>query len=276
MLNPSPSIAAWFGYPIEQEDRLRLIKAAGFKGVMLWWATESAFEPPIPQKCDNARRLGLEIVNAHLEYRPINAVWEEGYRGEHYATELLGLVTEAGMYGVPTLVVHLTEGFAPPPISDVGLDRFRRIIDAADRANVKLAFENLKAYKRLYEFMPLIDAPHVGVCFDAGHNHAHCPDVRVCRDFKDRIFAVHLHDNYGVLDDHLMPLDGNDDWARVRSEIIDSSYTGPWSLEIEHPVSDAFGKKLPENDPYFGLSAEEYLDRAFTAHRKLIEGNWDK
>lgn len=273
MFNPTPAMTGWFGYPLELYDRLRLIKGAGFKGVLLWWATESVFEPPIPEKCELARRIGLEVVNAHLEYRPINAVWEEGFRGEHYATELIGLVTEAGMYGVKTLVVHLTEGFTPPPMSDVGLDRFRRLIDAADRADVKLAFENLKAYKRLYEFMPLIDAPHVGVCFDAGHNHAHCPDTRVCRDFKDRIFAVHLHDNYGVLDDHLLPFDGNDDWTRVRDELMGSSYTGPWSLEIEHPVSDSFGKKLPDPDPYMGLSAEEYLDRAIRAHARLVSGD---
>lgn len=266
-------MAAWFGYPLEQMDRLRLIKAAGFKSVLLWWAVESPFEPPIPEKCGNARKAGLEIENAHLEYRPMNSLWEEGFRGEHYATELIGLVSEAGRYGVPTLVVHLTEGFEPPAMSETGLSRFRRLIDAADRAGVRLAFENLKAYKRLYEFMPLFDAPHVGVCFDAGHNHAHCPDKRVCRDFADRIFAVHLHDNYGVSDDHLLPFDGNDDWARVRNELMDSSYTGAWSMEVEHPVSRAFGKKLPENDPYFSMSAEEYLDRAFKAHKRLIEGN---
>ena len=274
MFSSIPAMAGWFGYPIEQADRFRLIKAAGFKSVLLWWATESSFEPPIPLKCENARKAGLEIENAHLEYRPINSLWKDGYEGEHYATELIGLVTEAGMYGVPTLVVHLTEGFDPPAMSDVGIDRFRRIVDAADRAGVKLAFENLKAYKRLYEFMPLFDAPHVGVCFDAGHNHAHNPDIRVCRDFKDRIFAVHLHDNYGVLDDHLLPLDGNDDWHRVRDELLACSYEGPWSLEIEHAVSPAFGKKLPENDPYRDLSAEEYLDRAIKAHRRLVEGNF--
>ena len=270
MFNPTPAIAGWFGYPMELEDRLRLIKAAGFKSVMLWWAVESVFEPPIPQKCDTARRLGLEIENAHLEYRPINSLWLEGSEGERYAETLCGLVAEAGVYGVPTLVVHLTQTFTPPDFSGVGFSRFMRMVEVADKVGVKLAFENLRAPNRLYEFMPHVDAPHVGVCFDAGHNHAHCPERRVCRDFKDRIFAVHLHDNYGVNDDHLIPFDGNDDWRRVRDELAASSYTGAWSFEIEHPVSDAFGKKLPENDLYKGMSAEEYLDRAIKAHERLI------
>ena len=81
MFNPTPAMAGWFGYPIEQADRFRLIKAAGFKSVLLWWATESSFEPPIPLKCENARKAGLEIENAHLEYRPINSLWKDGYEG---------------------------------------------------------------------------------------------------------------------------------------------------------------------------------------------------
>lgn len=274
MFNPTPAMAGWFGYPLELSDRLRLIKGAGFKSVLLWWAVESAFEPPIPEKADTARRIGLEIENAHLHFRNVNTLWEEGDEGERYCNELIGLTASAASYGVPTLVVHLTRTLTPPPFSDLGFSRFMRIVDTAERVGVALAFENLRAPDRLYEFMARVDSKRVGVCFDAGHNHYVRPERRVCRDFADRIFAVHLHDNFGTSDDHLIPFDGNEDWRNVREEILGSSYTGAWSLEIEHALTDQFGKKLSPNDPYGDMSPEEYLDRAFKAHKRLTEGSF--
>ncbi len=274
MLNKTPAMAGWFGYPLELEDRLRLIKGAGFRSVLLWWAVESAYEPPIPQKVETAARLGLEVTNAHLQFASVNSLWEEGYAGEHYCSEMVGLITEAGVYGVPTLVVHLTRTSAPPAFNETGFTRFMRMVEAAERANVDLAFENLKVPERLYEFIERADSARVGVCFDSGHNHYVCPERRVCRDFAGRIKAVHLHDNYGDRDAHNIPGDGTEDWAMVRKELIDSAYTGAWSLEIEHPQTDIFGKALLEekDDPYFGMGPEEYLAKAFKAHKKLVEG----
>ena len=274
MLNKTPAMAGWFGYPLELEDRLRLIKGAGFRSVLLWWAVESAYEPPIPQKVETAARLGLEVTNAHLQFASVNSLWEEGYAGEHYCSEMIGLIAEAGVYGVPALVVHLTRTSAPPAFSETGFSRFMRMAEAAERANVDLAFENLKVPERLYEFMARAGSERVGVCFDAGHNHYVCPQRRVCRDFAPIIKAVHLHDNDGTRDAHNIPGDGTIDWGMVRRELIDSAYEGAWSLEIEHPLTDKFGKALldEKDDPYFGMEPEEYLSRAFAAHKRLIEG----
>ncbi len=274
MLNYTPAIAGWFGYPLELDDRLRLIKDAGFKAVLLWWAVQSAYEPPIPRKVEAAARHGLAVENAHLHYKHVNSLWEEGEEGEHYCNELCGLIASAATYGVPTLVVHPTRTAEPPAFSDLGLSRFMRLVDIAERVNVNLAFENLKAVPRLYELMGLVRSPRVGVCFDSGHNLCHCPDRRVCADFADRIMAVHLHDNHGKNDEHLIPFDGCEDWRRVREELIASSYKGAWSLEVEHPLTDQFGKSLPEDDPYSGYSAEEYLARAFAAQQKLVNGSF--
>jgi sugar phosphate isomerase/epimerase len=38
------------------------------------------------------------------------------------------------------------------------------------------------------------------------------------------LFAVHLHDNMGINDDHLAPGEGMVNWANVR-DIIEGSYT---------------------------------------------------
>ncbi|MBO4847666.1 MAG: sugar phosphate isomerase/epimerase [Clostridia bacterium] len=273
MLNSTPAMAGWFGYPLELDERLRLISEAGFRSVLLWWAVESAFEPSIPHKVETAHRHGLDVENAHLQFARMNTLWEDGIDGESYANELIGLVASAATYGVPTLVVHLTRTSTPPGPNELGYSRFMRMVDTAERVGVDLAFENLKRPDRLYDFMALAKSPRIGVCFDAGHNHYVCPERRVCRDFAPFIKAVHLHDNFGTSDDHLIPFDGNEDWELVRREIIDSAYTGAWSLEIEHALTDKFGKQLSPNDPYGDMPPEEYLARAFAAHKRLTGGS---
>ena len=204
----------------------------------------------------------------------MNAIWQDGYDGEHYLSELCGLVAEAGVYGVKTLVVHLTRRKDPPPFSDLGFSRFMRLCEVAERADVNLAFENLRAPEYLYDFMRRVDSKRVGVCFDAGHNHVFCPERRIAVDFGDRLMAVHLHDNFGDFDAHNIPGDGNIDWKQIRRELLASSYTGAWSLEIEHAQTSEFGKSLlsKDKDPYFGMDPEEYLERAFMAHQKLVNG----
>ena len=276
MFNPTPAMAGWFGYPLELEDRLRLIKGAGFKAVLLWWAVESTYEPPIPQKMETAAKIGLEVENAHLHFAGVNSLWSPGEEGEHYCEELIGLIAEAGVYGVPTLVVHLTRTANPPEFNELGFSRFMRMADVAERAGVTLAFENLKVTERLYEFMAHAGSRRIGVCFDAGHNHCFCPERRVCRDFAPFIRAVHLHDNFGDRDAHNIPFDGTVNWEQVRADLIASAYTGAWSLEIEHTLTEEFDKAIlsREKDPYYGLSVEEYLARAFAAHQKLIGGDF--
>ena len=274
MFNPAPAMAGWFGYPLELDDRLRLIRAAGFESVLLWWAVESTFEPPVPHKMETAAKYGLSVENAHLQFAYMNSLWEDGTDGEHYAAELMGLIAEAGVYGVKTLVVHLTRRKDPPPFSEIGFSRFLRLVDVSERANVDLAFENLRAPEYLYAFMRRVDSKRVGVCFDSGHNHFVCPDRNILRDFSDRIKAVHLHDNYGDFDAHNIPGDGSIDWKALRKDLIASPYSGAWSLEIEHAQTSEFGKSLlsPSDDPYFGMGPEEYLAKAFQAHQKLIQG----
>lgn len=274
MFNPTPAMAGWFGYPLELDDRLRLIKSAGFQSVLLWWAVESLYEPSVPHKMETAVKHGLSVENAHLQFDRMNTLWTNGYEGEHYAAELAGLIAEAGVYGVKTLVVHLTRSTNPPPFSEIGFSRFLRLCEVAERANVDLAFENLRAPEYLYEFLKRVDSPHVGVCFDAGHNHCFCPERNILRDFSERIMAVHLHDNDGTRDAHNIPGDGTIDWKTLRKDLIDSAYAGAWSLEIEHAQTDVFGKSLlsPHEDPYYGLEPEEYLHKAFLAHQKLILG----
>ena len=73
---------------------------------------------------------------------------------------------------------------------------------------------------------------NVGICFDAGHCHVHFNDEFNFEFFKDRIFAVHLHDNDKSDDLHLLPFDGTIDWKNVIEKLKECNFNGPITLEI--------------------------------------------
>lgn len=272
MYNSAPAMAAWFGYPIELHERLRMIRQTGFRSVLLWWDEVQPYELPISQKVDAAHSAGLEVENAHMPFSNMNCMWLEGIEGDAYCDMLCRLIRQAHTYGVPTLVVHLTRTKTPPQANKLGYSRFMRLVDTAESSGVNLAFENLKAYERLYQFMPMVDSSRVGVCFDSGHNNCHCPDRRVAVDFAQRIMAVHLHDNDGTRDAHLMPFDGTTDWAQVKRELIACAYKGAWSLEIEYDPQGIFSARRAKTaaEFYSELSAEQYLQTAIERVNRLL------
>ena len=49
---------------------------------------------------------------------------------------------------------------------------------------------------------------------------------------KDKIFCVHLHDNHGEKDEHLIPFEGTIDWEWLMDKLISCDYKGPITMEL--------------------------------------------
>lgn len=60
------SIVDWFGYNLSPQGRMRVIKDAGFSGVMLLWA--DYFDKDYKLFPEYARKAGLYIDNTHAPY----------------------------------------------------------------------------------------------------------------------------------------------------------------------------------------------------------------
>ena len=130
------------------------------------------------------------------------------------------------------VVMHLTSKKIAPKYGEIGLKRIRKIVEYAKKLNVKVAFENTKIKGYLEYVLENIKDDNVGICFDSGHFHVHFNDEFNFEFFKDRIFAVHLHDNDKSDDLHLLPFDGTLDWKNVMDKLKECNYQGPITLEL--------------------------------------------
>ena len=239
----------WFSYDLPFEDRIALIRQAGFDTVMLWW--EDAENNP-----ETARRQGLEIANIHVPFPDANRIWQEGLDGEDYYGLLLSGVEGCARHGIPTAVIHAYYSRSIPVLSHIGLDRFKRLVDAAERLEVNIAIENLRLTAPNEYLLGNIKSQRLGFCYDAGHQHAFTPDYDCLEHFGDQLFAVHLHDNCGDDDAHLLPFDGTIDWRNVMRKLRQCRPLDGLTLEAD------FNTNLPDAKRYVHLLPEAYLDLA--------------
>jgi sugar phosphate isomerase/epimerase len=74
---------------------------------------------------------------------------------------------------------------------------------------------------------------YMGLCFDTGHAAMICKDncLEYAEHYKDRLFMIHIHDNHGIHDEHLIPFEGCFDWEGFAPVLARSSYNMPILME---------------------------------------------
>jgi sugar phosphate isomerase/epimerase len=120
------------------------------------------------------------------------------------------------------------------------------ILSYARERSVGLALENgaMDVLQAVADAFPAdgADGPgsSLGICIDTGHANLHRdlfanPAAAYLRAFADRLVHLHVSDNLGTGDDHLVPGTGNINWHSVASELRRIPYRGKTVLELAEP-----------------------------------------
>ena len=73
---------------------------------------------------------------------------------------------------------------------------------------------------------------NVGICLDTGHARINKEDQSAVISFLgNRIKCTHIHNNWGMRDDHAPPLYGDIEWNRIMPAFAAIGYQGPLTLE---------------------------------------------
>ena len=229
------SIVDWFGYNLTAHDRMRYIKDAGFSGVLLLWA--DYFDNDYKQFPEYARSAGLYVENVHAPYMNANALWENTINGQEACQEIITCIEECSVHAIPTLVMHPenkkdTETHDLPFSFTLGIERFKRIVDTAERLNVNIAVENMCRSEYLDCIFSNIQSKRLGFCFDSGHCNVFTPEIDFLTIYADKLMALHLHDNDGIEDWHSLPFSGNINWNDIGAKLKLISFSGDIALEV--------------------------------------------
>ena len=239
-------------------ETINSIRKAGFKNVFVQWYDED-WEISQEEQVRLCKENGLNIIFAHLGYRSINQIWEDTLEGESLVEKYQNDIKNCSENGIKMVIMHLTTKRTAPMYNEIGLNRIRRIVEYAKKLNVKIAFENTRIRGYLEYALGNIKDENVGLCFDVGHYHVHFNDEFNFEFFKDRIFAVHMHDNDKTDDQHLLPFDGTIDWQSAINKLKEANYQGPITLELCY-----------RND-YLKLGIDEFYQKGYEVGTKLSE-----
>jgi sugar phosphate isomerase/epimerase len=247
---------------VSGEDLIKFLSHLGFEAAFTGVLEEREEQENIANLLS---KYSIEYEFLHAPSKGINNIWLENEEGEAVLTILKGSLERCREVGVGKLVVHLSSGDDAPPISDIGMNRFKRLVDFSDKIGVQIAFENQRKMGNLA--WAVESFPSAGFCYDTGHENCFTNGKRFMPLLGDRLVCTHIHDNFGEhnRDLHMLPFDGNVDFEGVVKELKRVDYKGSLMLEINPKQCDKYGV----SNPYGKMELFDYLTVASIRIKKI-------
>ncbi len=252
-----------FGAPVEQ--LLPNIREAGFDAFFAAWKDE----PTMAAWAATAKDCGIEIQSMHAPFRQAAAMWEgPADVAEAGTQQLIDCIQSCAKHEVPVVVAHAYIGFEDKPhiVTQEGLERYYRLLRAAEGTGVTVAFENTEGEEFLEAlFENFGDHPNIGFCWDCGHEACYNHSQDMLEQYGKHLCATHLNDNLGIMDYtgkpcpkddlHLIPFDGIMDWTELTARLAATGFDGPLTFELKRHARPG----RHETDRYMRITLEEYL-----------------
>ncbi len=207
-----------------------LVRDAGFTGVEVWAMAphvEIEIAGAVVYWMDAARRAGLEILSVHLpfyrrygapDFRYLNLGDTDRDAAKEASNLAQRCLAQAGHCGAKIAVLHGIGGCAGDEVEKIRLfiEDLEPIVEMAARVGVVIALENIMTpLSTAIDLARIVDhfaSPHLKACLDVGHANVNEHVFGAVTRLGERIASVHVHDNHGESDEHLLPGDGTIDW----------------------------------------------------------------
>lgn len=232
---------------------INAIKKAGFQEVFLQWYNRP-WKISQMEQLKYCQKNNLCVKYVHLGYDNINHLWLED--GDFLVSSYINDLNVCYQNKINLVMMHIT-GKNTLPFNKLGLSRLQKIIDYAEKLNIKVALENVEDVGYLEYVLSNIKNKNLGICFDSGHYHCYFHDQFNFNLFKNRIFAVHLHDNNGLSDEHLLPFEGTNNWPLIVKYLKENNYEGPIILEVIY------------HKQYLKMDIDSFYQKAYLVGKRL-------
>ncbi len=248
----------------------------GVQPVHMMQLTQSEFEAHFTEIKTHARRLGLQIPSTHslvYGYGPDEAINEQRF--------LLAKrdIEASAILGARYCVIHSSTNADWGPEADpmamhkANQRMYNDLTPTAEKFGVCLTLESFGScgegydlfahHQRMREEYDALPTQNKAFCLDTGHTNcaAGCgclPVEQFIRYFGNRIQMLHLHDNNGCSDQHLIPGFGNIRWPAVFTALEEIGYDGFYNFEL---YLKPFGDSLDQAVLFLGKFLREFVEK---------------
>ena len=187
----------------------------------------------------------------------------------------------SSILGSPSCVIHFINNTrwgkqTPEFLHQTSGEMFDKMIPFAEKYKVNIALETFGAAKiqgaRIRDFFAdprefkyqfdRLNTQYKTMCVDSGHTHEAesfwvPPPEEMIRILGKDVTILHLHDNNGHYDDHLLPGQGNINWPAVFESLEDIGYSGVYNFELANGFA---GRLLEDYMHFIGKYLREFVD----------------
>ena len=260
-------------YDCPPVQAVEMLSDAGFSAISPVWSPEL----PLEDLTACTQKLGMTIQSVHAPHRGQPILWDPNDPlRETTQQQFLDCLDACARYNIPIAVLHGWQGLGYTfPETSLDFSAFDRIVDYAEERKVSIAFENLEGEEYLAALMDRYRSrPHIGYCWDSGHDHCYPHKLDFLKAFGDRLIMTHIHDNLGTrgvpttLDDlHLLPGDGNIHWESN----IRRLKTAPRQEILNFELKKLCKSPAAQDRIYADLSTRDYFCLAGKRARQIAD-----
>ena len=225
---------------------------------------DDAREAVLYSAAKRAREKNIALPLCHLSFYmpdPFNETLMAKYQ-----KELMMGVDSAALMGIPLAVAHpvalYSSKYRYGDFIRANMKLLLPVVEYAKAKGIKICIENMPSEREapdnhLYgscalNISALAEKLGAGICWDVGHaNISGYKQSEQMEILKGKLDVLHIHDNDGVKDKHLLPFDGSVDWDDVARGMRCCDFTGildvevtAWALDGSREVRDAFGNEI--------------------------------
>lgn len=244
-------------YDQNVEQVLKSVAKAGYSCVSMGFGSSDCFhkdswEREVLRVEQLLKENGLQCVQTHLPCYDLRKSSEEVDEAMELAQ--LRCVMAAGRLGAQWNAYHCRTAVNfnySPRVSIAHTKRsLEKLVACAEENHTTVAIENIPIFRGLYwmrflgsdveDLCQICDdfaSDAICICWDFGHAHLMNHDEpKLMRTAGSRIKATHIHNNYGIEDEHAIPSVGNIDWPAVMGTLKEIGYTGYLTQELNYNV----------------------------------------
>lgn len=215
----------------------------------IYRCTEKEFVKVLRQEKKLAEEAEIEITQLHGPFRIPPKDLEESDRQERME-KMIRSIQAAALLGCRYWVIHplMPYGIADKEIKkeeatrNINIEFMKELLITAKKYDVVICLENMPYQsfslahpKEVDRFVRSMADEHFKMCLDTGHAFA-LPDgnpAEMMRRYGENIKVLHVHDNNGRMDQHLIPYFGQIDWKDFYKALQEVGFKGDFSLETE-------------------------------------------
>ena len=208
---------------------------------------------------DMAEEKNFKFVQSHSPLgRPL--VFDEEH--EQFIADTKRSIEASAYLGIKNIVVHsgYAKGMSKEETFKQNLSFYQELLLYAEKYNINILTENfnkmcskdyywIDSAETIKELVDYINHPLLKVCWDAGHgNLQELPQDKAISLLGDDLVALHIQDNFGYSDDHLMPFLGTLNIDSLMHGLLDIGYKGYFTFEAGNTPLSANRRRKYEQD----------------------------